>query len=69
MTIALVIQWIVVGYLVLGIVFACFFLVKGINQIDPAAHGSSWFFRLLLVPGVTALWPMMARLWWKRSRP
>jgi hypothetical protein len=50
-------------YLAAGMVFATAFLTRGIERIDPAAHGSSAAFRLLLAPGVAALWPILARRW------
>ena len=50
-------------YLAMGLVFALAFVVVGAGKIDPhAAHGS-WGFRLLILPGVAALWPFLARRW------
>ncbi|MFT7511237.1 MAG: hypothetical protein ACI9QL_000441 [Candidatus Omnitrophota bacterium] len=50
-------------YLALGLVFAIPFVFKGAARIDPAAKGSSWGFKLLVIPGVMALWPLLARRW------
>lgn len=49
------------GYIVLGLAFASFFVTRGVAAIDPAARGMPRLARLLIVPGVAALWPLM--LW------
>ena len=50
-------------YLVCGLVFAIPFALVGVKQVDPhAAHGS-WGFRLLIIPGTMALWPLLLRRW------
>ncbi|MEP7013146.1 MAG: hypothetical protein ABJC13_22735 [Acidobacteriota bacterium] len=63
--------WIVAlaaSYLAAGVVFALAFLLRGIERIDPAAHGTRWGFRCLIAPGVVALWPLLARRWWSAAR-
>jgi len=50
-------------YLLLGALFAPFFLLRGVSSIDPTARESGWGFRLILLPGVIALWPLLARRW------
>jgi hypothetical protein len=52
-------------YVLLGVVFAPFFVVRGVARIDPSVQQSSWGFRLLIVPGVIALWPLLAGRWWR----
>lgn len=50
-------------YLGCGLAFAVPFAFFGVGRIDPhAAHGS-WGFRLLIIPGATALWPLLLRRW------
>lgn len=50
-------------YLACGFAFAIPFALAGVKRIDPhAAHGS-WGFRLLLIPGTTFLWPLLAKRW------
>ena len=50
-------------YLLCGLMFAVPFVVVGVGRIDPhAAHGS-WGFRVLILPGTTLLWPLLARRW------
>lgn len=48
----------------IGLLFAASFLTRRIERVDPAARGSSWGFRLLILPGVVALWPLL----WARTR-
>jgi membrane protein implicated in regulation of membrane protease activity len=52
-------------YLAGGFLFAIPFIILGIKKIDPhAAHGS-WGFRLLIIPGALAFWPLLLRRWMK----
>ncbi len=55
-------------YVAAGVLFAVPFAVRGVNRIDPVARESSWGFRLIIVPGVIALWPLLA-LRWMRGLP
>ena len=50
-------------YFVLGILFVVPFLLKGMRRIDPATDGGSIGFRLIIVPGIIALWPLLAKRW------
>lgn len=56
-------------YAAVGVVFAVPFVVRGVGQIDPAAREGTWGFRLLILPGCVALWPLLARRWWAGSPP
>ena len=48
-------------YCAAGICFAIPFVIFGVGKIDPhAAHGS-WGFRVLIIPGAMALWPLLLR--------
>jgi hypothetical protein len=50
-------------YLACGLAVAIPFVWVGAGKIDPhAAHGS-WGFRLLIIPGTTAFWPLLLRRW------
>lgn len=49
------------AWLALGAIFAVPFVIRGVDRVDPEAHGSGWGFRLIIVPGVAALWPLL--LW------
>jgi hypothetical protein len=48
-------------YLLCGIVFAIPFTLGWARRIDPHAKTGSWGFRLLIIPGVSLLWPILAK--------
>lgn len=52
-------------YLLAGVLFAVFFLSKGLKKMDTAAHGSGWGFRLIILPGTVVLWPVLLNKWRK----
>jgi hypothetical protein len=53
-------------YLACGLVFAIPFVLVGVKQIDPHALHGSWGFRLLIVPGTMAFWPLLFCRWINR---
>jgi len=52
-------------YSALGLVFAAAFITRGVTKLDPAARGSGLLFRLLIVPGAAAFWPILLVKWLK----
>lgn len=52
-------------YAVVGLIFGLAFVLRGVERVDPAARGASIGFRLLILPGCAALWPYLARRWWR----
>lgn len=46
-------------YAGLGFVFALVFVWVGVQSLDSEAQGSGVVFRLLILPGVAAFWPML----------
>jgi hypothetical protein len=50
-------------YLALGLVFAVVFVTAGVGRVDPAARQGTWGFRVLIIPGVAVLWPLLLRRW------
>ena len=56
-------------YIACGLAFAPFFVWRGVGRIDPAARSAGFGFRLLILPGVAALWPMMLRRWLGGRQP
>ena len=57
-------------YTGLGLAFALAFVTRGVGRIDPAARHASWGFRLVVLPGVVALWPLLLLRWRSgRSEP
>ena len=53
-------------YLGLGLVFASVFVWVGVQSLDSEAQGSRIGFRLLILPGGAAFWPMLLYRWTKR---
>jgi len=51
------------GYAVAGLVFAVLFLPRAALRVDPHLAGAPWTVRLLISPGIVALWPVMALRW------
>ena len=50
-------------YAVIGVLFGLFFVVRGVSRIDPVAADGTWGFRLLILPGSAALWPLLLVRW------
>ncbi len=50
-------------YLAAGFLFAILFVRSGVGRIDPAAREATLGFRIFILPGVMALWPILARRW------
>jgi hypothetical protein len=50
-------------YLGCGLVFASAFVWRGAARVDPAAREGTLGFRLIIVAGVTLLWPLLAARW------
>jgi len=45
-------------YAGIGGVFAAVFLWRSVGRLDSAAEHGTWGFRVLVFPGVAALWPL-----------
>ncbi len=60
--------WAATIYLLSGLVFAVFFIIKGISVVDDGAKGSGIGFRLIILPGVTIWWPLLFKKWMKALR-
>ena len=50
-------------YLALGVAFSIPFVIKGAGAIDDNARGGSWGFRIMILPGSAALWPVLLMRW------
>jgi len=57
------IAWLLYLYAAAGLLFGVCFVCWGIEQVDPAARGSGIGFRVIVLPGVAALWPLLLRRW------
>ncbi len=51
------------AYLLFGMLFGIAFVLRGAGRIDPGAREAGWGFRLLILPGAAALWPILLRRW------
>lgn len=53
-------------YLGCGVLFSIPFLLipsRGVASIDPGAREGTWGFRVMVFPGVVALWPVLLLRW------
>ena len=51
------------AYGLAGAVFAVAFVTMGIHRVDSLAEHAPLGFRLIVLPGVAALWPLMLVRW------
>ena len=56
------------AYSVCGLAVGVPFVLRGADHVDAATRGASIGFRLLILPGTVALWPIIATKWLKASR-
>jgi hypothetical protein len=59
---------IVAIYLLLGVLFVFPFLMKGLTKVDEGAHGGTIGFKIIIIPGVIVLWPVLLRKWIKTDK-
>ncbi|MEO0482904.1 MAG: hypothetical protein AAF138_04715 [Planctomycetota bacterium] len=50
-------------YMVIGLLFAVLFVARGARRLDPHAGGAPVLFKLMILPGSAALWPVLAWRW------
>jgi hypothetical protein len=50
-------------YAFFGLIFAGLFVSVGVQKLDSEAKGSGIAFRLLILPGVAAFWPLLLARW------
>ncbi|MGH9372534.1 MAG: hypothetical protein ACRD15_13470 [Vicinamibacterales bacterium] len=51
------------AYVAAGVVFAVAFVAWGVSRVDPVAREATIGFRLIILPGAIALWPLLAARW------
>jgi len=54
---------VVEAYVLVGVAFALMFLPRGVTRLDPRVAGAPKILRLLILPGIVALWPLFAWRW------
>jgi len=59
------IVWTLGAYLGVGLLFAIPFVLTGAGRLDEVARHGTVGFRLLIIPGVAALWPLLAWRWYR----
>lgn len=47
------------AYVGAGLVLAVPLVVGGLGRLDPAARTATWGFRVIVIPGVVLLWPLL----------
>lgn len=52
-------------YAAFGASFGVWFVLRGVGRVDPVAREGSRGFRVLILPGVAALWPLLV---WRLAR-
>jgi hypothetical protein len=62
-TLAKALVYMLTGYAGMGLVFAVPFVWFGVQRLDSEAQGSGIGFRLLILPGVAAFWPLFLKRW------
>jgi hypothetical protein len=51
------------AYVAVGAVVGGVFVFKGVDRVDASAKGAGLGFRLIIWPGATALWWLVAAMW------
>jgi hypothetical protein len=51
------------AYCAVGAVFAPAFLIRAVTRMDHGVFGAPLAMRILILPGVAALWPLLAWRW------
>ena len=52
-----------------GVAVAALFLLLGASRLDHAAQGTGIVFKLLVLPGLIALWPLVILRWLSGGQP
>ncbi len=68
MTVAGIILLFAAAYFAVGVPFAIAFVARGAAAIDAVAEHAGWGFRLLILPGSAALWPLLLNKWIAAAR-
>jgi len=51
------------AYLGLGLLFSILFVSLGVQRVDSQTRGTGAGFRLIILPGVAAFWPLLLARW------
>lgn len=56
------------AYTLVGVAFGIAFVLRGVSVIDPAASTAGLGFKLTILPGCAALWPLLLVKWLRPKR-
>jgi hypothetical protein len=62
MNAAPIVVFMFLAYAAFGVLFALVFLFSGLRNADDKVEGAHPLFRLMILPGVIGLWPLV---WWR----
>jgi hypothetical protein len=48
--------------------FTFFFIARGLEKVDEDTKGSTWGFKVIIIPGCILLWPFLLQKWLKASK-
>ncbi|MEO0466038.1 MAG: hypothetical protein AAF216_05810 [Pseudomonadota bacterium] len=57
------------AYFVVGLIVALMFAFGGAKKIDPGAAGMPFQARLIILPGIIGIWPLMLHKFFNQSEP
>lgn len=57
----MIILYLIMVYLILGIVFALWFITRLVYKVDEGAMDAPWSFKLIIFPGCVVLWPLLLK--------
>jgi hypothetical protein len=66
--VAEVILFLGLAYVLAGLAVGVPFVLRGVDRVDEAARGAPIGFRMLILPGTVALWPLMVKKWMQAPR-
>ena len=50
-------------YLLAGLCFCIILFAKGLPEFDPNTKNAGVVFKILIIPGIMAFWPLLWRKW------
>lgn len=59
----------VAAYAAVGVIFSIFLLLFGTTRIDNGVKNAGFGFRILILPGLIALWPLLLIRWLVGGQP
>lgn len=50
-------------YLISGLIFSVSFIIWGLTSVDSHAKNTGLIFKILIIPGLVVLWPIIVLKW------